>query len=150
MSGELRNAPRTSGTVTGASVTLGVGSVGELRAPRLLRFFGHDADNLNASYDVADQVVLQFDMAVSAANCTRWAVSVDNYRYCARRPLAAGSKRSPRLAAAPQSAQPEGPGRARAPHRSATEAAPASQSAHWPARPTISIPSSHLSGPRAG
>ena len=25
-------------------------------------------------------------MAVSAANCTRWDVSVDNYRYCARRP----------------------------------------------------------------
>ena len=86
MSGELRNAPRTSRAVTGASITLGDGSFGELRAPRLLHFYGRDADNLNASYDVGDQVVLQFDMAVSAANCTRWDVSVDNYRYCARRP----------------------------------------------------------------
>ena len=35
---------------------------------------------------MGDQVVLQFDMAVNAANCTRWDVSVDNYRYCASRP----------------------------------------------------------------
>ena len=85
VTGQMRNMPGTSGLVSD-SIRLGEGTLGELRAPRLAGFYGRDVDNLNASYDEGDQIVVQFDMAVNKANCSEWAVSVDNYRYCAKRP----------------------------------------------------------------
>ena len=48
VAGQLRNRPGTSSLAYGEH-TLSVGNWGEVRAPRLLRFFARDADNLNAS-----------------------------------------------------------------------------------------------------
>ena len=85
LAGQLRNRPGTSSLAYGEH-TLSVGNWGEVRAPRLLRFFARDADNLNASCDTGDELIVQFDMAVNRGECIEWSLSTDNLPVCARRP----------------------------------------------------------------
>ena len=85
VAGQLRNRPGTSSLAYGEH-TLSVGNWGEVRAPRLLRFFARDADNLNASCDTGDELIVQFDMAVNRGECIEWSLSTDNLPVCARRP----------------------------------------------------------------
>ena len=85
VAGQLRNRPGTSSLAYGEH-TLSVGNWGEVRAPRLLRFFARDADNLNASCDTGDELIVQFDMAVNRGECMEWSLSTDNLPVCARRP----------------------------------------------------------------
>ena len=86
IAGELRNAPRTSAP-SSSSHRMQSGGFGDSTAsPKLLSFYARDVDNANASYDVGDQLVVQFDRAVWPGACLEYSTSVDNLPICARWP----------------------------------------------------------------
>ena len=85
VAGTLRNAAGTS-PPSESDYTMHVGDFGrDAQSPRVLRFFVRDHDNANASYDVGDQLVVQFDIAVNRGACQQAAISFDNLPICARR-----------------------------------------------------------------
>ena len=85
VNGTLRNAPGTS-EPSRAAYVMSVGDYGRSSdAPRLLRFFARDRDNANTSYDVGDELIVQFDMSVNHGACLEPAMTTDNLPTCMRR-----------------------------------------------------------------